>query len=45
MNDMDKPVLLVEALKHGKDARGAVGLYVDTGTDAFFKNLKVECLD
>ncbi len=45
VNDMDKPVLLVEALKHGKDARGAVGLYVDTGTDAFFKNLKVECLD
>ena len=34
--------LEVPALKHGPDAKGAVGLYVDIGTEGFFKNLRVE---
>lgn len=40
-----KKVLEVNGFKHGADARGAVGLYVDIGTDGFFKNLKVTCKD
>lgn len=32
-------------LKHGTSARGAVGLYVDIGTDGYFKNLIVESFD
>jgi len=41
----DVEVLTVEGFKHGKDARGSVGLYVDIGTDGKFKNLKIECTD
>lgn len=40
-NDMDHPVLEVNDLKHGANAEGAVGLYVDTGTEAFFKDWKI----
>ena len=32
-------------LKHGRDCRGAIGLYVDNGTDGYFKNLQVTYLD
>ena len=32
-------VLTVGELKHGSSARGNVGLYVDIGTDGFFRNL------
>jgi len=39
------PTLVVEGLKHGPDARGAVGLYVDTGTEGFFRNLNITCDD
>ena len=38
-------VLTVNGMKHGKDSRGAIGLYVDNGTDGYFKNLTVEYLD
>ena len=41
----DREVLRVNDLKHGASARGAVGLYVDIGTDGFFKNLTVQCSD
>lgn len=37
----DQLVLTVHDLKHGEDAHGAVGFYVDTGTDAYFKNLSI----
>ncbi|WP_164120575.1 hypothetical protein [Sharpea azabuensis] len=40
-----KKVLEVNGFKHGANARGAIGLYVDIGTDGFFKNLKVTCTD
>ena len=33
--------LAVSDLKHGGEARGAVGLFVDIGTEGFFKNLTV----
>ncbi len=41
VNDMETPALTVNDLKHGKDARGAVGFYVDTGTEAFYKDLEI----
>lgn len=41
----DCRVLTVEDLKHGGAARGSVGLYVDIGTDGFFRNLSIVCED
>lgn len=45
VNDMNVPVLTVEHLKHGAAARGGVGLYVDIGTEGFFRNLQITCTD
>lgn len=45
VNDMDTPVLEVDHLKRGADASGGVGLYVDVGTEGFFRNLQVLCDD
>lgn len=36
--------ITVDQLKHG-DTRGKLGLYVDIGTDGFFKNLNIICSD
>lgn len=41
LNGSDEPTLTVDGLKHGTDARGAIGFYVDDGTEAFFRNLTV----
>lgn len=41
VNNMDTPVLEVDHLKHGANASGGVGLYVDIGTEGFFRNLQV----
>lgn len=38
-------VLEVNGFKHGANARGDVGLYVDDGTDGFFKNLTITYTD
>ncbi len=38
-----RKVLEVNGLKHGSDSKGAVGLYVDIGTDGYFRNLKISC--
>lgn len=40
-----KEVLRVDGLKHGPSARGNVGLYVDIGTDGYFRNLCITCED
>lgn len=40
LNHQSQPVLIVNDLKHG-DSRGQVGLWVDIGTEGFFKNLKI----
>lgn len=40
-----REVLRINDLKHGAAARGTVGLYVDIGTDGFFKNLAINCFD
>ena len=41
----DAFALHVDELKHGPDARGALGLFVDIGTEGFFKDLRVTCAD
>ena len=41
LNDNPQPVLIVNDLKLGPTASGAIGLFVDTGTDAFFRDIKV----
>ncbi len=37
----DVLVLKVNGMKHGALARGSVGLYVDIGTDGWFRNLRI----
>ncbi|HVU55243.1 MAG TPA: family 16 glycoside hydrolase [Puia sp.] len=41
LNDNPQPVLIVNDLKLGAVNSGAIGLFVDTGTDAFFRDIKV----
>ena len=41
LNDNRQPVLIVNDLKLGAANRGAIGLFLDGGTDAFFRDIKV----
>lgn len=41
INDMEHPILVVDDMKHGSDLIGSVGFFVDIGTEAFFKDLKI----
>jgi hypothetical protein len=41
INDAAQPSLIVNDLKHGADSSGAIGLWVDVGTEGFFADLKV----
>lgn len=41
LNNNTQPSLVVNDLKLGADASGAIGLWVDVGTEGFFKDLKV----
>ena len=41
----DNLTLTVQDLKHGNNLRGSVGFFVDIGTEAFYKNLKIEKTD
>ncbi len=41
LNDNPQPVLIVNDLKLGEANSGAIGLFVDSGTDAFFRDIKV----
>lgn len=45
LNDLTEPTLIVEQMKLGADARGTVGLFVDIGTEGFFKDLKITAVD
>lgn len=45
LNGAEQPVLVVEHMKHGPDARGSVGIFVDIGTEAFVSALQVTCTD
>ncbi|MGE0587477.1 MAG: family 16 glycoside hydrolase [Cyclobacteriaceae bacterium] len=41
VNDSSQPVLIINDLKYGADQRGYVGLWIGSGTDAYFSNLKI----
>ena len=41
VHDLEHPTLIVNDLKHGPDMTGGIGLYIDNGTEGFFRNLKV----
>lgn len=41
INDNKQPSLIVNDLKLGGNATGAIGLFVDVGTEGYFKDLKV----
>ncbi|CZQ99356.1 Hypothetical protein Tpal_2361 [Trichococcus palustris] len=41
VNNSKYPVLVVNDLKHGADKEGAIALWVEEGTEGFFKDLKV----
>jgi hypothetical protein len=42
VENMEQPTLIVDRLKHGVVGRGAVGLYVDMGTEGFFRNINID---
>jgi hypothetical protein len=41
LNGNSQPSLIVNDLKHGADLPGAIGLWVDVGTEGFFTGLKI----
>jgi len=41
LNNNPQPSLVVNDLKHGPDHKGAIGLFVDIGTEGFFSGLKI----
>lgn len=41
INNNPQPSLIVNDLKHGADSKGAIGLFVDVGTEGFFTDLKI----
>jgi hypothetical protein len=40
LNNNKQPSLIVTDLKHGANLSGTLGLWVDIGTEGFFKDLK-----
>lgn len=45
LNGSEKPVLTVDSMKHGRGCHGSVGIFVDTGTEAFVSEIHVTCTD
>ena len=41
VNDMKQPTLIINDVKSGANAKGAVALWIDQGTVAHFRNLVV----
>jgi hypothetical protein len=41
INDSKQPCLIVNDLKHGATATGAIGLWVDVGTEGYFSDFKI----
>lgn len=41
LNKTEQPVLIVNDLKLGANQKGAIGLWVDIGTEGFFRELKI----
>lgn len=42
LNGAEQPALIVTDLKHGADASGGIGLWVEVGTEGYFTDLKIE---
>ena len=42
INDSKQPSLIVNDLKHGPNATGGIGLWVDGGTEGYFADVKIE---
>src|SRR5690606_16071030 len=45
LNDNEQPSLVVNDLKLGPNASGAIGLFVDIGTEGFFRDLVISTQD
>ncbi len=45
LNGAEEPLLVVPQMKHGVGEKGSIGVYVDTGTEAFVSDIKVTCED
>ena len=45
LNDDLQSLLVVDQMIHDKSMRGNIGFFVDVGTEAFFKNLKITYFD
>ena len=41
MSDGINSSLIVNDLKHGADLSGAIGLWVETGTEAYFSDVRI----
>jgi hypothetical protein len=41
LNNNKQPSLIVNDLKHGANASGSIGLFVDVGTEGYFSNLTI----
>jgi len=41
LDNNTQPSLIVNDLKHGADLSGAIGLWVETGTEAYFSDVKI----
>jgi hypothetical protein len=41
LNDNKEPSLIVNDLKHGPDQSGGIGLFIDTGTEGYFTQVKI----
>lgn len=42
INGQKQPALIVNDLKHGPDLSGAIGLWVDVGTEGYFTDLRIQ---
>lgn len=45
LNQTETPTLVVNDMKHGVGNKGAIGVFVDIGTEAFVSELNVYCED
>ncbi len=41
LNNNKQPSLIINDLKHGENMSGAIGLFVDVGTEGYFSDLKI----
>lgn len=42
INENKEPSLIVTDLKHGANSSGAIGLWVDIGTEGYFSHVEIQ---